>query len=39
MEEYEESGLLEIDEVILDIRKIVEVCKVKIDVGGEDVIL
>ncbi|ERE76945.1 b- and T-lymphocyte attenuator-like protein [Cricetulus griseus] len=39
MEEYEESGLLETDEATLDTRKIVEACKVKVDAGGEDVIL
>ncbi|KAM6222824.1 ubiquitin-like-conjugating enzyme ATG3 isoform 2-T2 [Rhynchocyon petersi] len=39
MEEYEESGLLETDEATLDTRKIVEACKAKTDVGGEDAIL
>ncbi|XP_062066175.1 LOW QUALITY PROTEIN: ubiquitin-like-conjugating enzyme ATG3 [Lepus europaeus] len=38
-EEYEESGLLETDEAILDTRKLVEACKAKADAGGEDAIL
>ncbi|KAF5917545.1 hypothetical protein HPG69_017437 [Diceros bicornis minor] len=36
LEENEESGLLETDEATLDPRKIVEACKAKTDVGGED---
>ncbi|XP_039601098.1 ubiquitin-like-conjugating enzyme ATG3 [Polypterus senegalus] len=39
MEEYEESGLLEVDEDAVDTSKIVEACKPKADTGGEDAIL
>ncbi|KAF7250808.1 Ubiquitin-like-conjugating enzyme ATG3 [Varanus komodoensis] len=40
MEEYEESGLLEIDDATLDTRKIVEAAKAKAEVGGgEEAIL
>ncbi|KAM4702200.1 ubiquitin-like-conjugating enzyme ATG3 [Discoglossus pictus] len=39
MEEYEESGLLDNDDATVDPSKIVEACKPKTDIGGEDAIL
>ncbi|KAG8450481.1 hypothetical protein GDO86_002947 [Hymenochirus boettgeri] len=39
MEDYEESGLLENDDAIVDTIKLKEACKPKADLGGEDAIL
>ncbi|CAL8291092.1 unnamed protein product [Lota lota] len=39
MEEYEESGLLETDEATLDMSKMADSFKSKMDAGGEDAIL